>query len=71
MELIGNLKDKVEKAQSKEEAQSIIENAGMRLTEDEMDMVAGGKIYTYGPQTCEFETEQNMRDPYIPISVTW
>ena len=45
MELIGKLKDKVEKAQSKEEAQNIIENAGRRLTEDEMDMVAGGFIY--------------------------
>ena len=71
MELIGNLKDKVEKAQSKKEAQNIIENAGMRLTEDEMDMVAGGKMYTDGPQTRGFEAEQNMRDPYIPVSVTW
>ena len=36
-----------------------------------MDMVAGGKICTYEPQTHEFEAEQNMRDPYIPVSVTW
>ncbi len=45
MELIGNLKDKIEKAQSKKEAQNIIENAGIRLTEDEMDKISGGFIF--------------------------
>ncbi len=42
MKLIGNLRDQVEKANSKEEAIGIIEKAGMQLTEDELNMVAGG-----------------------------
>ncbi len=42
MELMGNLKDKVSKAQNKEEARGFIEKAGMKLTDDELDKVAGG-----------------------------
>ena len=42
MKLIGNLKNKVDKAQNKEEAGSLILDAGMELTEEELDMVAGG-----------------------------
>ena len=42
MKLIGNLKNKVDKAQNKEEAGSLILDAGMKLTEEELDMVAGG-----------------------------
>ena len=57
MELIGNLKDKVEKAKSKEEARGLIEGAGMRLSTDELDMVAGGFIYNpaniYGTDPLE------------------
>lgn len=41
MKLIGNLKNQVEKANSKEEAKGIIEKAGMQLTEDELNMVVG------------------------------
>ena len=44
MELTGELKEKVEKAESKEEAKKIIEDAGMELTDEELDMVAGGQI---------------------------
>ena len=42
MKLIGELKDKVEKAENQEEAKKIIEEAGMKLTEDELEHVAGG-----------------------------
>ena len=42
MKLIGELKDKVEKAENQEEAKKIIEKAGMELTEEELDQVAGG-----------------------------
>ena len=42
MELIGDLKKQVEQASSKEEARSLIEEAGMQLTDDELEMVAGG-----------------------------
>ena len=43
MKLIGKLKEDVEKAENKEEAKKIIEKAGMELTDEEMDQVAGGK----------------------------
>ena len=42
MELLGNLKDKVAKSKSIEEARGIIEDAGMRLMDDELEMVTGG-----------------------------
>ena len=42
MKLTGDLKNQVEKAKSKEEKKKLIENAGMELTDDELDEVAGG-----------------------------
>ena len=45
MKLIGNLKNQVENAKSKEEAKGIIEKAGMSLTMDELDMVTGGALF--------------------------
>ena len=42
MELIGKLKDKMAQAKSKDEAKEIMESAGMKLTDDELDAVAGG-----------------------------
>ena len=54
MKLTGDLRNQVEKAESKEEKKSLIENAGMKLTDEEMDQVAGGVITSaqfYAPQT--------------------
>ncbi len=42
MKLTGNLKKQVEKAETKEEKKSLIEDAGMELTDEELDQVAGG-----------------------------
>ena len=42
MKLTGELKEQVEKAETKDEKKSLIENAGMLLTDDELDQVAGG-----------------------------
>ena len=42
MKLIGNLKKEVEQAESKAEAKEAILKAGMELTDDEVDQVAGG-----------------------------
>ena len=47
MELTGNLKKQVEKAETKEEKKSLIENAGMLLNDDELENVAGGKSNLY------------------------
>ena len=43
MKLIGKLKKQVENTNDKEEAKKIIADAGMELTDDELDMVAGGE----------------------------
>lgn len=42
MKLVGELKEKVEKAANQEKAKEIIKEAGMELTDEEMNQVAGG-----------------------------
>ena len=42
MELTGELKEKLENTESKEEAKKILDEAGVELTEEEMDQIAGG-----------------------------
>ena len=46
MKLTGELKEKVEKAETREEAKKVIEEAGMELTDEELDQVAGGQMPT-------------------------
>ena len=48
MKLTGDLKNQVEKAESKDEKKSLIENAGMELTDDKLENVAGGGGYGSG-----------------------
>lgn len=43
MELTGELKKQVEQAKDKTEAKEMIAKAGMQLTDEELDQVAGGK----------------------------
>lgn len=47
MKLTGKLKEQVEKAETKEEKKSLIKDAGMELTDEELDMVAGGGSVTH------------------------
>ena len=42
MKLTGSLKKQADETNNREEKRSLIENAGMMLTEDELDMVSGG-----------------------------
>ena len=42
MKLIGELKKQVESTNTKEEAKDVIANAGMELTDEELDNVVGG-----------------------------
>lgn len=42
MNLTGNLKDKVARAETMEEKKNIIADAGMELTDEELEGVAGG-----------------------------
>ncbi len=49
MKLTGELKKNVDKAESREEAKNLIAEAGMELTDEELDQVAGGQMFR--PQT--------------------
>ena len=42
MKLIGKLKKQVDEAANMAEKRSLIEEAGMKLTDEELDQVAGG-----------------------------
>ena len=44
MKLIGELKKQVESTATKEEAKDVIANAGMELTDDELNNVVGGFV---------------------------
>lgn len=43
MKLIGALKEAVEQAQNLEEVRRVIEEAGMELTDEELNEIAGGR----------------------------
>ncbi len=50
MKLIGDLKEKLENAKTKEEARDTIKKAGMLLDDEELDKVSGGGEFTgYNP----------------------
>ncbi len=59
MELIGNLKKKVDKASSKEEKRELIEKAGMKLNDMELEMISGGISFQHRsvkePKAREYE----------------
>ena len=45
IQLIGKLKQKVDNAAGKEEARKLIEDAGVKLTDEELELVSGGVDY--------------------------
>lgn len=55
MKLTGELKEKVEQSETKEEAKKTIEDAGMILDDAELDQVAGGclKVSSQEPSRSE------------------
>ena len=60
MKLTGKLKEKVEKAENKQQAREIIAKAGMELTDEEMVQVTGGKAVTPGHKEQREEQGQNL-----------
>ncbi len=44
MKLVGKLKENVEKAENKDQAKELIAEAGMELTDEEMETIAGGML---------------------------
>ena len=53
MELAKELKEKLEKAKTKEEAKKLLEEAGMIIDDKELDQVAGGG-------------KENLPPPFLP-----
>ena len=77
MKLTGDLKKQVETAQTKEEAKDLIKKAGMELTDDELEQVAGGtgldlfydekrKEVTDEPDKPEIWLQKNKLDDIPP-----
>lgn len=60
MKLTGELKEKVEKAESAAEAKEIIEAAGVELTDDEVEAVAGGMGSFASRQASKKTTKPNL-----------
>jgi len=77
MELTGELKEKVEQAESKEEAKELIKEAGMILSDEELDETAGGnrltrtQMYTFkcivAGCTCTTRISQYEGIPTCPV----
>ena len=61
MKLIGKLKTDVESAPTKEEKKEAIEKAGMLLTDDELDQVAGGMWLRESIISCEYNPDCPVR----------
>lgn len=70
MELIGKLKEEVSKAQNKEEVKGIMEKAGMRLTDEELNMVAGGKSMHLGSSFGAHTRSEEFGDHYNALEVS-
>ena len=55
MKLTGNLKKQVDEAADIAEKKKLIEKAGMKLTDDELNMLAGG-YFSFGNESyCEYD----------------
>ena len=63
MKLIGNLKKQVEETKNKEEAKEVIEKAGMELTDEELDQVAGGYMFVTGGSTHRIKYHCSCKNP--------
>ncbi|MBQ6442618.1 MAG: hypothetical protein IJJ13_08535 [Lachnospiraceae bacterium] len=68
MQLTGELKDKVEKAESKEEAKQTIKEAGMILDDAELDQVSGGAGSDGHKRHSAFHVDYNREDIYDSLS---
>ncbi len=65
MKLIGKLKKQVESTNTKEEAKYFIANAGMELTDDELDNVVGGTFSLSGNSTVRIYNMCHCDNSYV------
>ena len=56
MKLTDELKNKLEKVQTKEEAKAVFEEAGFILSEEEIESISGGKDGSFDWKKAEKET---------------
>lgn len=49
MEFTNEMKEKAEKAETKDEKKALIENTRMLMTNDELDKISGGIGISYAP----------------------
>ena len=61
MKLIGKLKKQVDAAADVSEKRSLIEKAGMKLTDDELEMVSGGGLSWIVTEEEAMEEENKLR----------
>ena len=64
MKLIGKLKEMVEKAETREEKKELIEAAGVALTDEELDKVAGGNESPSRPPVTDDDNPWDRRKPF-------
>ena len=64
MKLTEELKDKVDKTKTKEEAKQTIENSGMILDDAELDQVSGGDVLSAGGTPRVFPDPINISGEY-------
>ncbi len=71
MKLIGKLKKQVEGESTREGSKSLIKKAGMMLTDEELDQVAGGDdahtMYAYRCEACNVTYGAIM--PFTPCPI--
>ena len=60
MKLIGKLKEEIDNIDTKEGKRDAIKNAGILLTDDELEMVSGG----YDPIDTHTHNKPGHYDPY-------
>ena len=63
MKLIGNLKEQVAATTNKAEAKEVIAQAGMELTDDEMNQVSGGDLLNR-PELSSYQFTRGERVIY-------
>ncbi len=68
MKLTGELKKKVDAAESRDEAKRAIADAGMELTDDELEQVAGGGSGRPQWRGPKFEIGQRVRVRWGPVA---
>ena len=68
MKLVGELKKEVEKIETKEGKKEAIKNAGMELSDEELDQVAGGR-WVVGNGGAVYWVEDGEGDHDTPPSL--